>query len=167
MLSLGTLGFASPWLLLALFALPALWLILRAVPPLPREMGFPGVRLLIGLRDAERMPERTPLWLLLLRCLVAALVIFAFAEPLLNPGDQLRGRGPVVILFDGDWASAPDWEERQQAAQALLAQAERQDRLVVLAQSPSNKITTGPRPFQSDTGGAVAHFQWQVAENPL
>ena len=29
----GGIGFTAPWLLLALLALPILWLILRAVPP--------------------------------------------------------------------------------------------------------------------------------------
>jgi len=32
---LGPIGFASPLLLLALLALPILWLLLRAVPPAP------------------------------------------------------------------------------------------------------------------------------------
>ena len=32
MFTLGPLGFTAPWLLLALIALPVLWLLLRAVP---------------------------------------------------------------------------------------------------------------------------------------
>jgi len=35
MTMIGPLGFAAPWLLLGLFALPILWLLLRAVPPAP------------------------------------------------------------------------------------------------------------------------------------
>ena len=31
------IGFAYPWLLLGLLALPILWLLLRAVPPAPRR----------------------------------------------------------------------------------------------------------------------------------
>ena len=67
MLSLGPVAFLNPWLLAALAALPVLWWLLRATPPAPRRLAFPGVRLLLGLRDPERMPDRTPWWLLLLR----------------------------------------------------------------------------------------------------
>ena len=45
MLILGPLGFAAPWVLGALVALPVLWLILRAMPPAPRLVAFPGVAL--------------------------------------------------------------------------------------------------------------------------
>ena len=48
---LGGIGFASPWLLTGLLALPILWLILRAVPPAPIRRMFPAVTLLLGLRE--------------------------------------------------------------------------------------------------------------------
>ena len=53
MFTLGPLGFTAPWLLLALIALPILWLLLRAVPPAPIRRRFPGVALLLGLTDEE------------------------------------------------------------------------------------------------------------------
>ena len=37
---LGPIGFTAPWLLVALAALPILWLILRAVPPAPIRRRF-------------------------------------------------------------------------------------------------------------------------------
>ena len=49
MFTLGPLGFAAPWLLVGLIALPILWLLLRAVPPAPIRRRFPGVALLLGL----------------------------------------------------------------------------------------------------------------------
>ena len=66
---IGGIGFTAPWLLLALAALPVLWLILRAIPPAPRRVTFAGVSLLLGLRDDETVTDRTPWWLLLLRML--------------------------------------------------------------------------------------------------
>ena len=54
MLSLGALSFLAPWLLSALVVLPVLWWLLRAVPPAPARRLFPGVRLLLGLKDPER-----------------------------------------------------------------------------------------------------------------
>ena len=85
MLALGPLAFAAPWLLLGLAALPALWWLLRVTPPAPKSLRFPALRLLLGLKPAEETPARTPWWLVLLRLALAALVILALAQPLLNP----------------------------------------------------------------------------------
>ena len=130
MLELGGLDFASPWLLLALTALPALWWLLRVTPPSPRLVSFPPVRLLMALRPNEETPSKTPWWLILLRMLLAALVILALAHPVLNPGENLRGSGPLVMVIDDGWASAADWPLRQQKMSELLNQAEREDRPV-------------------------------------
>ncbi len=59
---IGSLGFLSPWLLVALAALPLIWLILRLTPPRPRQLAFPPTRILLGLDDRERTPARTPPW---------------------------------------------------------------------------------------------------------
>ncbi|MEY4981735.1 MAG: hypothetical protein RIR62_1, partial [Pseudomonadota bacterium] len=63
MLMIGPVGFALPWLLAALAALPVLWFLLRAVPPAPIRRRFPGVALLLGLRDDEAETDKTPWWL--------------------------------------------------------------------------------------------------------
>ena len=47
---IGSLGFLSPWILVALAALPLIWLILRLTPPRPRQVEFPPTRILLGLR---------------------------------------------------------------------------------------------------------------------
>ncbi len=57
---IGPIGFTVPWLLIALAALPVLWWILRAVPPAPVRRMFPGVVLLLGLRDDDSVTDRTP-----------------------------------------------------------------------------------------------------------
>ena len=44
MLALGSLAFASPWLLAALAALPVIWWLLRVTPPAPRRIAFPAIR---------------------------------------------------------------------------------------------------------------------------
>ena len=49
MLALGSLAFVSPWLLVALAALPIIWWLLRVTPPAPRRIAFPAIRLLLGL----------------------------------------------------------------------------------------------------------------------
>ena len=112
MLEFGSFAFTSPWLLTALIAFPALWFLLRVTPPSPRLVSFPAMRLLLSLRPNEETPSRTPWWLILLRTLLAALVIFARSHPLLNPGAALRGSGPLVLVIDDGWASAAHWPLR-------------------------------------------------------
>jgi hypothetical protein len=69
--------------------------------------------------------------------LLAALVIFAVAHPLLNPQARLASTGPIVLVVDDGWAAAHDWPARQAAVAELLAEAGREDRQVVL-------VTTAP-----------------------
>ena len=137
MLSLGSLAFASPWLLSALVALPVIWWLLRVTPPAPRRIPFPALRLLLGLNPREETPARTPLWLIILRTILAALVIVGLAHPLVNPQAPLAGSGPLILVIDDGWAAAHDWPARQNAAVDLLAEAQREDRQVVL-------LTTAP-----------------------
>lgn len=132
MFTLGPLGFAVPWLLVALVALPILWLLLRAVPPAPIRRRFPGVALLLGLKDEEAETDKTPWWLLLLRTIAVGAVILGFAGPVLNPEDRVAGSGPLLIAVDGGWADARDWPERQTKIEALISEAGVQGRTVAL-----------------------------------
>jgi len=126
-MTIGALAFTAPWLLAALAALPVLWWLLRAVPPAPARRAFPGVRLLLGLRDPERIPDRTPWWLLALRMAALAAAILAFAGPVLNPRGA-GGSGPLVVLLDGGWGDAPDWTTRLARIEAALEDAARAGR---------------------------------------
>src|SRR5215468_3520601 len=137
MLALGSLAFVSPWLLVALAALPIIWWLLRVTPPAPRRIAFPAIRLLLELVTREETPARTPLWLILLRMALAALVIVGASHPLLNPQARLASTGPIIVVVDDGWAAARDWPARQAALAELLAEAEREDRQVVL-------LTTAP-----------------------
>lgn len=133
---LGPIGFAAPWLLIALAALPVLWLILRAVPPAPIRRRFPGVALLLGLRDDDSVTDRTPWWLLMLRMLAVGAAIVGLAGPVLNPrgAEEQRASGPMLILTDGSWASARDWQAQIATIDGLLADAGRAGRPVALMQ---------------------------------
>lgn len=128
------LAFGSPLLLLGLLVLPVLWWILRAVPPAPIRRRFPGVALLLGLRDDESQADKTPWWLLALRIAALAAAIIGFAGPILNPQPLRDGGGPVLIVMDGSWASAPDWSARRDRAVLLLDEAARSGRPVALVQ---------------------------------
>ncbi|MDH2327475.1 DUF4159 domain-containing protein [Cereibacter sp. SYSU M97828] len=132
MWTIGPLGFTAPLLLLGLIALPVLWLLLRAVPPAPIRRRFPGVALLLGLKDDDAETDKTPWWLLALRMLAVAAAIFAFAGPVLNPAQQRAGTGPLLVVLDASWADARDWPRRIERARALLDEAEREGRAVAV-----------------------------------
>ncbi len=133
-MTLGAIGFTAPWLLIALALLPVLWVLLRAVPPAPIRRRFPGVALLLGLRDEDSAADRTPWWLLLLRMLALAAVIVAMAGPVLNPrgADEAGGNGRLLVLLDGSWASARDWQAERELLDGLLTEAGRDGRPVAL-----------------------------------
>lgn len=147
MFTIAGIGFTAPWLLLALIALPVLWILLRAVPPAPIRRLFPGVALLLGLSDDETQTDKTPWWLLLLRTLAVAAVIIGFAGPVLNPQDKTSGSGPLLILTDGSWASARDWGRSTDRLSAALDDASRAGRTVAVVSLTD--LPNGELPFQS------------------
>ena len=131
MWTLGPIGFTSPLVLGALLALPLLWILLRAVPPAPIRRRFPGVALLLGLKDTDTETERTPLWLLLLRAAAVAAAIIAFAGPVLNPSQPKVTRDlPLLVVIDGGWADARDWPRRIERARLIVEEAGRAGRTV-------------------------------------
>ena len=176
MFSLGPLAFAQPWILLVLAGLPLIWLLLKVTPPAPRTLSFPAVRLLFGLRPSEETPARTPLWLILLRMAIAALVVVALARPLLNPATQLSGSGPLLLVIDDGWAAARHWQARRTALDGLLDRAEREARAVIvlttapdalerppassglLSAAEARRLTQAlkPKPWPIDRAGALA-----------
>ncbi|MFY9287244.1 MAG: DUF4159 domain-containing protein [Alphaproteobacteria bacterium] len=133
----GSFTFAAPYMLAFLMALPLLWWLLRLTPPSPQRVVFPALSLLRDLVTQEQTPKRTPWWLLLLRFLTLILLILAFAQPVINPQATTTGKGTLLIAIDNDWAAARDWDTRQKALQALIKQAERDNREAAL-------LTTAP-----------------------
>ena len=136
MLTLGPLTFLTPAALLALAALPILWLLLRLTPPALRRVDFPAVRLLFNLPKTERTSARTPPWLIALRLILMGLALIGLANPLLR-AERSRTDMPLAIVLDNGWAAAEQWNERQDALRSLLERAARHDREAVL-------ITTAP-----------------------
>src|SRR5215212_10382744 len=114
------LAFAQPLVLLGLLSLPALWWLLRLIPPRPRRINFPPTRLLFDIAPKEETPSRTPWWLLLLRLALAALLIIAAAGPLWNPPIATSSSsGALALLIDDGWSAAATWDIRVRTAEEL------------------------------------------------
>jgi hypothetical protein len=184
-MTLGALAFLSPWLLAALATLPVIYWLLRTVPPRPKQVAFPATRILVGLENEEKTPASTPWWLLLIRLLAAALVIFALAEPVLNPAQSkaLQGTGPVVIVVDNGWAAAPGWQRRLALGERFINEAQSQSRPVLIVETasasraralhieaPSDARSTlaalEPRPYAPDRKATLATLQTTLGTNP-
>ncbi|MGB0719093.1 MAG: DUF4159 domain-containing protein [Bdellovibrionales bacterium] len=129
----GNFIFLNPWLLAALAALPALWFLLRLMPPAPKKVFLPSVRFLQGLVPDERTPSKTPWRILLLRIIMAALVIFAFARPVLNPSAQLSTASTIRIVIDNGWSAADIRDTQIETASDIIAQADRAGQSVYIS----------------------------------
>ncbi len=135
------IGFVTPAVLLSLLLLPAIWWLLRITPPQPRVIRFPAIRLLRDLVNREETPARTPLWLILMRMVLAALLIFALAGPILKPSAAPPGRGPEIIVVDNGWAAADSWPAIKAAMVAEIDRAERAGISVVIL--PTARMNAG------------------------
>ncbi|WP_294541127.1 DUF4159 domain-containing protein [uncultured Rhodoblastus sp.] len=125
-MSFFPLAFTAPWVLLALAGAPLLYLLLRVTPPPPQRVAFPPLKLILDQKKPDATPARTPLWLLLLRLVLAVLVVFAMAGPVFAPaGAPSAGKGPLLLLIDDFWTAAPDWSSRVGAVEARLEEAGR------------------------------------------
>jgi hypothetical protein len=181
-MSLGALAFLNPWLLAGLLALPAIYWLLRTVPPRPKQVNFPATRILVGLENKDKTPAKTPWWLTLLRMVAAALVIMALADPVLNPNREaaLKGNGPVALVVDNGWAAASKWAERVRMLDRLITEAEGQSRTVIIVptafanKTPALRIETPgaarstaaalqPQPFAPDREAAVTALTTAVS----
>jgi hypothetical protein len=127
------LSFAAPLALIGLFALPAIWWLLKATPPRPVTRLFPPLALIIRPKRDEETPVRTPWWLIALRLAIAGLIVLAVAGPVLQPAERtVRGQGPLWLVIDNGASAAPDWPERRATAAAILSEADYAGRPVLL-----------------------------------
>jgi hypothetical protein len=149
------LAFAAPAVLAALILVAGLYFLLRITPPRPRQEVFPPLRLLLGLREKDATPAKTPWPLLLLRMLIAAAIVLAMAGPIWNAVQAGVGdKSALLVILDDGWAAAPTWDRRLAVARDAMRAATRQGRLVALA-----PVTRGGEDFNAvDASGFEARL---------
>ncbi|MCZ4290196.1 DUF4159 domain-containing protein [Hoeflea alexandrii] len=142
-------AFGAPAILFGLLALPVIWWLLRLTPPRPQAEPFAPLAILARVLKPEETPSRSPWWLTALRLLIAALIILALAEPVLNPHDRgLSSDGPLALVIDNGWASAPDWDARVEAAEMLINEAEDLDIPVAIVFTANRRHDATPATFE-------------------
>ena len=157
------IAFTSPFMLLALGILPALWILLRLVPPRPARIDFPPLRLILDLLPTQETPARTPWWLTLLRLAMAAFVILMLSGPVWQPSNAaLGGKGPLLLLADNGWAAARDWDLRRRVIGDALDAAQASGRPVALlatAEMPGD-LSLAPATAVRDRLAALPARAW-------
>ena len=167
--------FANPLILAALVTLPAIWWLLRMTPPRPVTEIFPPLRILARVLKREETPAKSPWWLTLLRMVMAAAIILAIADPVVNPRTgTLASSGPLVLVIDNSWSTSADWQRRIDTALALVDDAETadlpvsltftaedtQDAVPVSSATARTRLTAAvPRPLLPDRIKAVEMLQ--------
>lgn len=153
MFGLENLAFTSPFLLTALLGLPLLYWLLRATPPAPQTVVFPPVNWIRDLLPTKTTAQKTPWWLILLRMLLCALIIFALAGPVTNKQTMITGKAPLLLVIDNSWQSGSYWHHQQQQLLSLLERANTKDRhFFILPLAPNatdHRVSvSAPLPYQ-------------------
>jgi hypothetical protein len=162
MISALSLGFTEPLVLTGLITLPALWWLLRLIPPRPRRIDFPPTRLLFAIVPREETPARTPWWLTLLRLTLAATIIIAAAGPLWHPPvAATKTHAPLAILFDDGWTAASTWEARVRTADDVIMRAADDRRAVALL-----PLSQGARDISLETADSARVRLQQIKPVP-
>ena len=130
-MTLGPITFLAPLVLLGLLALPIIWWILRVTPPSPKKETFPPLRILKDVVTEEETPDSTPLWLLLFRILLGAILAIALARPILQQTEGITTR-PLTLIIDDGWDAAPNWTNVIREAEAKITDARRKNVDVLL-----------------------------------
>jgi hypothetical protein len=162
------IAFAAPAVLLALVLLPAIWWLLRITPPRPRILAYGPTRSVVSqIGEEEKTPAKSPWWLTALRLLLATAVIVALAGPIYKPSsEEAPGSGPLLIIVETGWSSAPHWPAIVDTARRVIRLAENTDRpisLLATAESTNQDLAPtdateilarldalAPRPYYAD-----------------
>ena len=152
--------FAFPWVLGALAVLPALWWLLKALPPPPKVVTFPALRLLRGLEAVNQAAARMPWVLLVIRlALLTSLILAAAGPAMVGKNQTAKTTGPLLLAFDDGWAAASDWQARQDWMINWLNGAKQQGRSVYLIPTA---LPFATQPELMNAQQAIAALQtWQ------
>ncbi|HEV7320608.1 MAG TPA: DUF4159 domain-containing protein [Ensifer sp.] len=174
--------FGNPAILAALVALPVIWWLLRMTPPRPAAEVFPPLRILASVMKREETPAQSPWWLTLLRMLMAAALILAISDPVMNPRQNtLSATGPLALVIDNSWATVADWDKRVETASAMIDDAEAKDlpvSIVFTTDRQHDATSTSaaaarerlgaaqPQPLPAERGPALAAMKTALSGTP-
>jgi hypothetical protein len=172
MMVFGPFGFGVPLALLALIGLPLVWLVVRAIPPRPKDTVFPPTEILRSLPRTEETPAKAPPWLAILRALALAMVIFGLSAPVLNP-PKVTDTRPLLLVVDNGWTAAPVWSQMMDEATRVARSANGPVRILFTAppnadqarldvllpqRAAANLAASAPQPLLADHAGTIGRL---------
>ncbi len=171
MWAIGALSFLNPLALTGLAVLPLLWWLLRLTPPAPRTLSFPPMMILLRLLPGREISTHSPPWLVLLRLALLLAIIFAAADPVINPAGKLAGTGPLTLIVDNGWAAAKAWKQRRKTMTRLIEQAGREGRPVILAPTAKaavrRQVVMNSAPAAAAVAAALLPKPWPTDRGPV
>lgn len=165
---MGGLSFLAPLALLGLLTLPLIWWILRVAPPAPKVQSFPPLQLFADMDTDEETPAKTPLWLLLFRMLMVALIAVSLAGPILKRA-AIDTQKPLLLIIENSWLAAPFWSDIMAEAEAQIKKARRENVDVALAftNDQDESVTFGPAQSALNSVKTLAPEAWLKNELTL
>lgn len=161
--------FDDPKLLAALALLIPFYMIMRSIPPRPKEEDFPFIRMLLDLNTEEQEADKMPWWQRSVNLAVVSAIALAAAGPSWVDNPEFEAEGPILIAVDNGWAAAPNWEARLEEMRDIIRHAHNQDRsIVVMPTAPSQNNTGVEMTMPMDTRTALDYienlqpFSWNV-----
>jgi len=165
-MTLGGLTLLAPLTLLGLIALPIIWWIMRISPPQPKRQAFPPLRILQDIESDEQTPDKTPLWLLLFRLFLGALIIFALAKPVFQAKDVATSK-PLTLIIDQSVTAAPIWNDIIAEAESRAREARRSNlnvRLIASGETYDTLPEFAPAQNALDTLKSLQPLAYHIGE---
>ena len=135
MFLLSSLTFGNPLALLGLLSLPGIWLLLKIYPPVPKNIFFPAMNFLKNLENKQETSSKSPLWLLIFRLLLVAILVLAFSNPIYNSKPTFLNEDPLLLIIDNGWSSSLNWEKRKDKLIQIIEKAEQEKLPIIISQS--------------------------------
>jgi Aerotolerance regulator N-terminal len=111
----------SPWALVAIFALPLIYIFTRLAPKAPKKIKFAPIFILKQIEIKESLPQYSPLWLKILRIFMVSSFIFATSAPILEPHIGTIGtNNNFLFIIDNSIANASEFSQIKQELQELI-----------------------------------------------
>jgi hypothetical protein len=170
--ALPLIQFHQPFWLLALAILPPIWWLLRQWDRTPKQVVFPGARLLLGLGSTPPR-ARPPHWRRLLQLSLLACLILTLAQPFIPPRRPLippsTSAQPALIIIDNNGLAGQNWAEIQQTAIQLAQQWPADQPLYLLPTTIADAALpdfAGAQPVSRDQAEAIIRG-WQPNAWPI
>lgn len=137
-----SLQFLSPIALFVLAALPIIYIVSRFIPNTPKKINFGAVFILKNISAPRPIPKHAPLWLKILRLIMAGCFIVACAMPILqNPNSAKIISKNILLVIDDDVANANEFAQiKSELKNYIDIESAKNNALKIIVQNCNSEI---------------------------